>query len=191
MLSLGKIKKLVKSKYHTLDQMERFTHTLGVVKMASYLAKQYGVSVKKAKLAAYLHDYCKYDTDETVFAYIQPKDREECEIYPVLKHSYGVAEFYKAEIGEDEDVYQSIRNHVFGRIGMSKLEEILLISDYTEENRKYPNCIRCREILLSGKLNLAIYESTKCTIEYIKEQGLVPHPLQIQVLKHYERLCEK
>ena len=35
------------------------------------------------------------------------------------------------------DIYNAIRNHVFGRIGMSKLEEIILISDYTEENRKY------------------------------------------------------
>lgn len=191
MLLLGRIKRLVKKKYQDLQQMNRFQHTLGVVKMSVALAKKYGVSVKKAKIAAYLHDYCKYDSDEVTFALIQKKDYKECEEYPVLKHSYAAAEFYRSKIGTDEEIYQAIRNHVFGRLGMSKLEEILLISDYTEENRTYPSCIRCREILNSGKLNLAIYESTKFTIDFVKKQGFKPHPLQVEVLKYYEGLCEK
>ena len=40
---------------------ERLEHIFGVVDMAKYLAKQYGVDVKKAKIAAVMHDYCKYD----------------------------------------------------------------------------------------------------------------------------------
>ncbi len=190
MLFLGKIKKMVKNKFATNDHLDRYQHTLGVVKMAKYLAKQYKVSTKKAMLAAYLHDYCKYDKEEDILKLLSEKDKEECKQYPVLYHSYASAAFYKKEIGSDEDIYQAIRNHVFGRLGMSRLEEIVLISDYTEENRAYPSCIHCREILLSGNLYQAIYESTLLTIEFLKKKNIVPHPLQLEVLDYYEGLCK-
>ncbi|MCM1130942.1 MAG: bis(5'-nucleosyl)-tetraphosphatase (symmetrical) YqeK [Roseburia sp.] len=190
MLSLDEIKNLVEDKLLSLGHQDRYSHTLGVVHMAEYLAEIYHIDITKAKTAAYLHDFCKYDTEEEIKKNLSEKDQEECLKYPVLYHSYGSAVFYRKNVGEDEDIYQAIRNHVFGRIGMSRLEEIILISDYTEENRTYPNCIHCREILLSGNLNQAIYESTLLTIEFLKKKNIIPHPLQLEVLKHYEGLCK-
>ena len=189
MQSLGKIKKIVKKKFKAQGHMDRYKHTLGVVKMAKLLAKRYTVYPKKAMIAAYLHDICKYDSHEIVASLIRPEDIKECVQYPVLYHSYAAAELYLKEFGDDLDIYHAIRNHVFGRLYMSQLEEILLISDYTEENRTYPNCILCREILLAGNLNKAIYKSTECTIEFLKTKNLEPHPLQIEVLKYYEGKC--
>ena len=49
MLSLGKIKKLVKQKLKE-NHPDRYTHTLGVVKMSKKLAKKYGVDKKKAMI---------------------------------------------------------------------------------------------------------------------------------------------
>lgn len=190
MLFLGKIKKMVKKQFEKSGHFDRYAHTLGVVKMAKALAKEYHVCPRKAMLAAYLHDYCKYTKEEEISKLLNDKDQEECQNYPVLYHSYGSAEFYKKEIGKEEEIYQAIRNHVFGRVGMSRLEEIILISDYTEENRTYPSCIHCREILLSGNLNQAIYESTASTIDFLKKKNLTPHPLQLEVLKYYEGLCK-
>lgn len=190
MLFLGKIKKMVREQFEKSGHIERYTHTLGVVKMAKLLAKRYHISVKKAMLAAYLHDYCKYEREAELQLLIKDADKKECQAYPVLYHSYASAEFYIKNIGKDEDIYQAIRNHVFGRLGMSRLEEIILISDYTEENRTYPNCISCRKILLDGNLNQAIYESTANTIEFLKKKNLEPHPLQLEVLKYYEGLCK-
>ncbi|MDE7263145.1 MAG: bis(5'-nucleosyl)-tetraphosphatase (symmetrical) YqeK [Anaeroplasmataceae bacterium] len=181
---------MVKKKFTDANQLERYQHTLGVAKMAKALAKKYHVSVKKAMLASYLHDFCKYDSKEQVDMLLREEDKAVCQNYPVLYHSYASAEYYKKNIGNDEEVYQAIRNHVWGRVGMSRLEEIILISDYTEENRMYPNCIACREILLSGKLNSAIYYSTKYTIEFLQKQNLKPHPMQLEVYHYYERLCE-
>ena len=190
MQSLDKIAKMVEDKFTSLGQLERLEHTLGVVKMADYLASFYGEDPYKAQLAAYLHDYCKYDSAEEVEKLLNARDLEECKKYPVLYHSYGSAEYYKKFIGEDEDIYQAIRNHVFGRLNMSRLEEIILISDYTEENRSYPSCIAVREILLRGNFNEAIYESTKRTIEFLEKRNITPHPLQLEVLKYYEGKCE-
>ena len=63
MLSLDEIKKLVEDKLLSSGKKERYIHTLGVVHMAEYLAKLYDVDITKARIAAYLHDLCKYDDE--------------------------------------------------------------------------------------------------------------------------------
>ena len=188
MLLLVKIKRLIKKKHK--NDKHRYIHSLGVAKMAKYLAKQYGVDPKKAVIAAYMHDFCKNDSVEYVNTLLNEEDKLECEQTKVLYHSYGSAEYYLKYIGNDMDIYNAIRNHVFGRIGMSKLEEIILISDYTEENRKYDNCIKVRGILLNENMNKAIYESSKFVVEYITSKGKTPHPVQLEVLEYYKGLCE-
>lgn len=186
MLYLAKIKRMVKKKFITSGHKERYIHTLGVAKMAKFLAKKYNVCKKSAIIAAYLHDYMKYDNIDDIKKLLNNEDYNECLNCKVLFHSYGSAEFYKQNIGNDIDIYNAIRNHVFGRIGMSKLEEIILISDYTEENRKYENCIKCREILLNDNLDEAIYYSTKKTVELLIKENKHPNERQIEVLKYYE-----
>ncbi len=186
MLSLVKIKRIVKVKFIKSGHKERYIHTLGVVKMAKFLAKKYNINKKSAIIAAYLHDYMKYDSIDEIKELLNNEDYNECLNCKVLFHSYGSAEYYKKYIGNNVDIYNAIRNHVFGRIGMSKLEEIILISDYTEENRKYENCVKCREILLNGNLNEAIYYSTKKTIEFLINENKQPHDRQVEVLKYYE-----
>lgn len=189
MLSLGKIKKLVKQKLKD-NHPDRYTHTLGVVKMSKKLAKKYGVDKKKAMIAAYMHDFCKYDEEVYIKSLLDEEDKKECEEYPVLYHSYGSAAYYKTFVGNDKDIYNAIKNHVFGRLNMSRLEEIILISDYTEENRIYNNCVECRAILLKGEFYKAIYESMKFTIAYLEKKNKKAHPLQVEVLKYYEGLCD-
>ena len=188
MLLLGKVKRLIKKKHK--EDKHRYIHSLGVAKMAKYLAKINGVDPKKAVLAAYMHDFCKNDSVEYVNTLLNEKDRLECIECPVLYHSYGSAEYYLKYIGNDMDVYNAIRNHVFGRIGMSKLEEIILISDYTEENRKYDDCIKVRNILLTEGINKAIYESSRFVVEYISRKGKTPHKVQLEVLEYYKGLVE-
>ena len=188
MLLLVKIKRLIKKK-HKADK-HRYLHSLGVAKMAKFLAKKYDVDPKKAVIAAYMHDFCKHDSHEYINTLLNEEDRIECENNHVLYHSYGSAEYYLKYIGNDMNIYNAIRNHVFGRIGMSKLEEIILISDYTEPNRKYDDCIKVRGILLNENMNKAIYESTKFVVEYITAKGKKPHPVQLQVLEYYKGLCE-
>ena len=186
MQSLDKAINLVNEKYKD-EHQNRLKHIYGVAKMAKYLANIYGVDEVKAQIAAYMHDYIKYESEEEMLKLINKEDVLECMNCKVLLHSYASANMYLKLVGDDIDIYNAIRNHVFGRTNMSKLEEIILISDYTEENRMYENCIKCREILLEGKLNEAIYFSTKCMIEHIKSENLDPHPLQVKVLEEYER----
>lgn len=188
MQSLDKIKELIKEK-HSNDE-RRYIHSLGVAKMAKYLAELNDVDPNKAIIAGYLHDFCKNDDIEYVKSLLSEEDIRECEKFPVLYHSYGSAEYYLKYIGNDLDIYNAIRNHVFGRVGMSKLEEIILISDYTEENRTYDDCKKVREIVLTGNIEKAIYESTNFVVEYISQKGKTPHPMQLEVLNYYKGMIK-
>ena len=176
---------LVIKKYEGLNQ-SRLNHILGVAKMAEFLAKRYNVDVNKAKTAAYMHDYCKYDDFSDADKILSKEEYEECLKYPFLFHAYLSAYKYKELIGDDEEIFNAIYNHVFGRPNMSILEKIIMISDYTEKNRTYPDCIEVRKILLDGDLDLAIYESLVRTIKHCEGEGKVAHPRQLEVLKEYE-----
>lgn len=190
MLSLDKVKELVYNHLHMHEN--RYIHTLGVVKMAKYLANKLNYDETKAEIAAYMHDYSKYDDIKTAVDLLTEKEINECEEYPFLYHAYLSAENYKLLGGEDEDIYLAIKYHVFGRPKMSTLEKIIMIADYTEENRKYESCIECRNILLNGDVDLAIYKSLLYTSNHVSEiGGAKVHPVQYEVLKEYESRVKK
>ena len=178
---------LVKKKYEGLNQ-SRLNHILGVAKMAEFLAKRYNVDVNKAKTAAYMHDYCKYDDFSDANKILSKEEYEECKEFPFLFHAYLSAYKYKELVGNDEEVFSAIYNHVFGKENMSILDAIIMISDYTEETRKYPSCIECRNILVNdSNLDLAILKSLEYTISHIKEEGNIVHPRQLLVYDEYKR----
>lgn len=169
---------------------KRLTHIYGVAEMAEFLAKKMGVDPIKARIAGLMHDYSKYDDFKEAYKYLSKEDIEECEKYPFLYHAYLSAYWYKQLIGDDIDIFNAIRYHVFGRKNMSPLEEIIMISDYTEKNRTYENCIECRKILLDGKFNLAIYKSLMYTIDVVLKNNEVPHPSQVEVFNIYKEKVE-
>ena len=180
-----------KNKYMSLDEKyhNRFTHIEGVCQMATFLAKIYNVDIKKAQIAALLHDYFKYESNEEMEAMLDTKEEvEECKECPVLYHAYASSKALSKIFGiYDKEIENAIKYHVFGKPNMTKLEEIVLISDYTEPNRKYDDCIKTRNVLLEGKMNEAIYMSTLQTIKHLEKNNIKPHPIQYEVLKEYER----
>ena len=186
----NKAKELVIEKYGK-NHEKRLNHVFGVAEMASFLAKKYNVDEEKALIAAYMHDYAKYDDPSEAIGVLDDKEIEECEKYPFLYHAYLSAEAYLKYIGNDMEIYNAIKYHVFGRPHMSLLEAIIMIADYTEKNREYDTCIECRKILLDGNFELAIYKSLEYTIENCKKNGELPHPKQLMVLEEYKKKSMK
>ena len=181
-----KAKQLVIEKYGD-SHGHRLKHVFGVAKMAEYLAEKYGVDKEKALTAAYMHDYAKYDDPAEAIGVLTDKEIEECEKYPFLYHAYLSAIFFKKLVIDNDLIYNAIRYHVFGRVGMNMLEAIIMISDFTEKNRTYPDCIRCRKILVEDNdIDLAIYESLLATKRHCLEEGNEIHPEQAKVLEEYE-----
>ena len=184
MESYRKAKRLL-IKHFDGKHQARLEHIFGVVEMAKYLAKKYKVNVKKAKIAAVMHDFCKYDDVNELEKIFTPAEIDECRHYDFLYHAYGSAYMYKKYIGDDEDIFNAIYNHVFGRPGMSMLEAIIMIADYTEKNRKYESCIEARKMLYEDKFNEAIVYSLEKTMELCLKNHQNPHPRQLEVYNEY------
>ena len=187
---INEVREKVKDKYLNQfpDKMDRYYHIEGVAKLAKKLAKKNNVDESEAEIAGLVHDYYKYESNEEMAKYIDKEDLDECLACPVLFHSYSSANALKDVFGIDNpEMKSAIKNHVFGKPNMTKLEEIILISDYCEENRKYENCVKCREILLTKGIEEAIYFSTLKVIDFLKSKNIEPHHLQYEVLKEYER----
>lgn len=180
----------VKEKYSLKfpDKMDRFYHIEGVCKMATLLANKYNCDVKSCQIAALLHDYFKYESEEEMKEVLTEDEIEECMNCNVLYHAYASSKVPKLLFNIDDlGIELAIKYHTFGHTNMTKLEEIILISDYTEETRKYKSCCDVRNILLTKGIEEAIYESTLRVINYLKSQNIEPHFMQYEVLKEYER----
>jgi predicted HD superfamily hydrolase involved in NAD metabolism len=157
----------------------RLDHTFGVVSMARELARIHGADETKAELAAYLHDYCKYDDDQTLLQSLEAEGLGGDAIItsqPKLGHGYAAAHVARHEFGiEDEEILDAIRYHTFGRQGMGKLEKIIYIADAIEPLRDYLHVDRLRD-LAKRDLDEALLFSVSQTIKYVVDKGQAIHP---------------
>lgn len=150
----------------------RYTHSLGVEKMAIKLAKIYGADQEKAAFAGRYHDIAKCFSqeimDENIIKYgIDKKFLGNI----ALAHSKVGAEILKNEYGvSDEDVLNAVRSHTTGRVGMSLLEEIIYVSDAIEENRNYPELKQLQEEATTN-LDIVCEHIMNFAVDMIIEQG--------------------
>ena len=175
-------------KRHLGIHKQRYIHSLGVAKQASLLAKKYGISEEKAYIAGLVHDYRKYDKVELYESELTSNELLECKKNPVLFHSYLGAYALRNVFGIfDSSIFTAVKYHVFGDLNMSLFSKIIMISDYTEENRTYPDCIKCREILDKDGIDKAIEYSLRKTIENLSDRGINPGEKIYKIHNEYER----
>lgn len=160
----------------------RYQHTLGVAETAVMLAKQYGVDVNKAELAAIFHDYAKFREKEEMKEIIlregMPKDllRYNMELWHAPVGAYLV----KQEAGlSDQGVLDAIRFHTTGRPGMTKLEKVIYLADYIEPGRHFPGVEEVRA-LAKTSLDKALIKAIQNTILFLlkKDQSIYPDTFQ-------------
>ena len=153
----------------------RYTHSLGVEKMASELAAIYGADTDKAAFAGRYHDIAKCFTNEVMNGYVRQFGLPDIYIdNNPLAHSKVAAEILRTEFGvTDEEVLDAVRSHTTGRKDMSLLEEIVYVSDAIEENRNYPELTalqkQAREDLDGACLFIMDY-----TLKQLDRKGRVP-----------------
>ena len=114
----------------------RFTHSLGVVKKAVELAKQYGEDEEIVKKVAIAHDIAKEMTNEELVEYANKNNIEIETINPSLLHGKVGADIVAKKYNFTEDMQNAIKWHTTGRENMTMLEKIIYVADKTEENRK-------------------------------------------------------
>ncbi len=169
----------------------RFEHSLAVAKQAECLAKKYGADPEKARVAGLLHDILK-DTDGDSqlqifkdFGILLDAVEEKA---PKLWHAHAGAVFLERVLGiTDEEILKAVRYHTTARAGMSLLETVLYLADFTSADRDYPDVDVMRE-LTERDLDAAMRYAVAYTIDDLKEQGRPVHP---DTLACYKEITER
>ena len=157
----------------------RRRHSLCVAEQAVRLARRYGADPEQAEIAGLLHDVAKEFS-------IEQKQRllREFGVYlddvtrrlPTLWHAVLGAAYAKQRLGVREpEVLSAIRYHTTGRAGMTLLEKVIYIADYTSADRTYPDADNMRRIV-EEDLDAALREALRYTLLKQVESRQPVHP---------------
>ena len=170
---------------------ERYRHTMGVMETSILLAARYDVNLRKAYLAALLHDYAKELKED--------EKRQMCRDFAIpvdpvqdnfinLMHGHLSAELAKRKFNiDDPEILNAIKYHTTGRAGMGPLDMVVKIADNVEPNRTYYPTLKQIRLLSAVNLKDACIAAIKWDIEYTKSKGRTIHQLGIEALKDLEQ----
>lgn len=189
-LSVNEILEKVKEKY---AGSKRLVHILGVADLAKELANKFGLNEEKAYIAGLLHDYYKYESVEVMLEIIDDEEvMKKFSEAPQIYHAYASSKAAEVEFHiEDREILDAIKYHVYGRVDMTLMEKILVISDFAESSREYPRCKEVRKILDNGEFDLAMYLCIKYTIEAVLASGNTPLEEQYEILEQLRKFVKE
>lgn len=157
---------------------KRFFHSLAVAKEALRLAEKYGCDTKKAFLAGLLHDICKDDEPNlqlqllNEFGIILSNVEKNA---GKLWHAMAGAVYIKEKLNlTDNDIISAVRYHTTAKAGMTLLEKILYLADFTSEDRDYPGADDMRKAV-DVSLEHAMREALVFTAVDLIEKGMPMH----------------
>ncbi len=163
----------IDKKVKTIMSKARYHHSLRVADLAVELAERHGVSKKKVKKAALLHDV----------GYFYVKDKK----MAGLKHA-ALSVMYARHIGIDNsDILDAIKYHTLGSIKMNKLAKVLFLADKLEAGRRFEGVDIIRKVAFVD-IDLALLLVIENTDKYLKKQNSKIHK-STSVL--YESLMDK
>ena len=173
---------------------DRFFHTLGVQTTSFSLALLYDEDYNKATYAGLLHDLAKCLKDEELLGECRkfnlPISKIE-EDNPYLLHGKLGAYYANTQFSiDDKDILNAINYHTTGRPNMSLLEKIVFVADYIEPNRKesYNPCLKKARKLAFENIDRAVFEITKCTLDYLVDNKSSIDTLTIETYNYYSNI---
>ena len=169
---------------------ERMLHSKGVADIASKLAEINGVDIEKARIAGLSHDICREWSDQSILGYVKKNNLAICRDVmnmPELAHGPVGAEFLKWKLGiEDKDILDAIASHTIGAPEMSKLQEILFISDFLESTKGTPEADKVME-KASKSLHDAACAVYELKLKYLKSKRI---PICPEFIKNMNAFCK-
>lgn len=174
-MGIDEYKNIIKSKMGDY----RYTHCLNVSKEAKKLAKLYGADEEKAALAGILHDITKEMPKEEQLKIITDSGIILDNIQknaPKLWHGISGSVYVKNNLNiDDEDILNAIRYHTTGRAGMSLLEKIIFVADFTSQERTYKGVSTMRKKSRKS-LDEAMLYGFKFTFTDLSKREIAIHP---------------
>ena len=162
----------------------RFQHSLCVAQEARRLAQKYGADADKAYTAGLLHDIMKDTPPQAQLQILQEfailLDGVE-KTNPTLWHARTGAAFLQHILGvDDAEILDAVRYHTTGRVGMSLLEKVLFVADFTSADRTY-NDVDVMRRLADESLEAAMKYGVVYTIHDLLNRGVAIHPDTVTV----------
>ena len=188
---------------HTIDQIKdvlkiklkrhRYSHSVKVLETAMDLAKAHNVSEQDAAWASILHDYAKNLDDAEMLNHIEKYAIDtDLVIQSRINLAHGLvgAEMAKCDFNiENEDILNAIRNHTFGRAGMSDLEKLIYLADFIEPDRRFSGVHKIREVAYEN-LDKAMLMALEQTIGHILGSKRLLHPDTVHARNYFVDLTE-
>lgn len=142
---------------------KRYHHSLCVADEAVRLAIKYGGNAEKAYLAGLLHDITKNDTQEEhlhIFREFGIMLNDVENNAEKLWHAISGAAYIEHILGiKDKEIITAVRYHTTARAGMTQLEKLLYLADFTSSDRDYDDIDIMRqkvEISMEAALDYAL-----------------------------------
>ena len=130
---------------------KRYNHSLCVADEAVRLAKKYGGDIEKAYLAGLLHDITKNASEQehlnifNEFGIMLNDIEKNAE---KLWHAISGSAFIEHKLGiTDKEIITAVRYHTTARAGMSQLEKLLYLADFTSADRDYDDVDVMRKLV--------------------------------------------
>ena len=167
---------------------KRYIHSVNVAEQAVHLAKKYGADVEKAEIAGILHDITKETPEKEQLQIIEKAGiilSETEKSAPKLWHSISGAGYIKTELGiDDPDILNAVRYHTTGRAGMSLLEKVIFIADFTGKERDYNGADKMKQ-LAEESLEKAMDMGLSFSIVDLVQRGLT---VAVQTVEAYNEI---
>ena len=143
---------------------KRYRHVLGVVEAAEELAKVYEVDIKKARLAALLHDCAKEEELDAMQAIVKVAGLvldQDMLASGALLHGEAGAVLAKTRYGvDDPTICEAIRVHTVGKPHMSDLDKVIFLGVEILRQKAREN------------LNQGVLAGYDMTIRHLLDKGL-------------------
>lgn len=170
---------------------KRFYHSLAVAKEALRLAQKYGANEEKAFLAGLLHDICK-DTSPNeqlqLFSefgiILSALEKSALKLW----HAMSGAGYIENVLNiKDDEIISAVRYHTTAKAGMTLLQKIIYLADFTSEDRDYEGADEMR-IAVDKGLDFAMREAVIFTVEDLNKKGM---PVHEDTLNAYREIVKK
>lgn len=142
---------------------KRYYHSLCVADEAVRLAIKYGGDTEKAYLAGLLHDITKNATEEEhlhIFRKFGIMLNDIEKNAEKLWHAISGSAYIEHILGiNDKEIITAVRYHTTARAGMTQLEKLLYLADFTSSDRDYDDIDIMRqkvEISMEAALDYAL-----------------------------------
>lgn len=167
---------------------KRLKHSYAVEEEAKNLGQLFLISgndLNRLRIAAILHDITKEIKTEGQIALcekhglnVSEDDLASPKVFHSLTGAYEAKLLYPDII--DEEIFDAIKYHTTGRVGMTLFDKLIYLADYIEKTRDFPDCVALREYFY-GKpaderhLNETLLISFDMTIKNLIEESKCIH----------------